>query len=142
MIIAREIKYPLVTALLVGVVNLQGCAVSEEDVRVTFCKNLTVTLLDASAGLTWQEGQNEIHRPEYAVTKVNFSHPGLGDGQAACFYNYIIIDETALSLANPLSAYDTVPYKMTLQGKPVSKEDMAAAIKVEMVRLGKALTRP
>jgi hypothetical protein len=133
----------LFMASILSVISiLHGCAGSGEDVRIIFCKNLTTTLLGPPEGLTWQESTVEIHRPEYAVTRVNFTHPEKGEGQAACYYDYIIIDETALSLANPISAYDTVPYKMTLQGEPVSKEDLAAAIRVEMERFGRSLITP
>ncbi len=133
----------LVIATILAVSSfLHGCAGSGEDVRITFCKNLTTTLLGSPEGLTWQESTVDIHRPEYAITKVNFTHPQKGEGGAACYYDYIIIDETALSLADPLSAYATVPYKMTLQGEPVSKEELAKAIRVWIDQFGKALTTP
>ncbi len=128
--------------LMITAALLQGCAGSGEDVHIAYCKNLTLHLLGAPEGLTWQVSSTEIHRPEYAEIKVNFTHPEDGAGEASCFYDYIAVDETAQTLADPLSAYATVPYKMTLQGQPVSKQELANAISADMERVGRAITTP
>jgi hypothetical protein len=135
----NRIKIFTLSILLAGITALPGCTGSGEDVRVTLCKNLATAMLESSGTLVWKEGENEIHRPEYAVTKVRFELPDQTTGQAACFYLYNKVDENVITHANPLSAYTTVPYKMILNGKSVPGDLLLKAVNAEQVKLGKKI---
>jgi homospermidine synthase len=57
--------------------------------------------------------------------------------RSACHYAYEAVDDTALTLADPLSAYATLPFKMTLNGRELSKVELRDLVNAEQRRLGK-----
>ena len=120
-----------------------GCSSPPEDVRVTLCKNLTISLLELPRDLTWKEGENRIRRPEYATTVVRFDNPygdaGLTAMEAACSYRYDLPEESAMDHAFPLTAYATLPFEMTINGEPVPESVLTRAVGAEQMRLGKKL---
>jgi hypothetical protein len=123
---------------LAALLALGGCSNPREDVRVTLCKDMISTQLRAAEGLEWRAVETSTRGREYAVVQVHFSGPR-GDGEASCYYDYDAVDDTALTLSDPLSAYSTSPSKMTLNGQTLSRPVLARAVKEAMLKQGKGL---
>lgn len=51
-------------------------------------------------------------------------------------YVYNAVDDTALTLSDPLSAYSTSPSEMTLNGQPLSRAVLARTIRDAMAKQG------
>ena len=62
-----------------------------------------------------------------------------GDREAACYFKHDSVEDTALELANPLEAYATSPYRMTIDGRTLSRLELAETVKKAMVGQGKEL---
>jgi hypothetical protein len=105
-----------------------------EDVRVTLCKD--IVLNEAGAATTIQGADTQTKGYEHAAVRVRFSSQGR-DGQAVCYYNYNAVEDTALQLSNPLSAYATSPSEVTIDGKVLTKAALANAIKSAVAKQGK-----
>jgi len=127
-------------ALALGVVLTAGCSGSREDVRVTLCKNLTTALLTSAESTEWTGGENTFNRPSYAVTSLTFDVTGGGDPRSmrsACHYAYDALDDTAQTLADPLSAHATLPFKMTFDGRTLSDGELLRLVNEEQQRQGR-----
>jgi len=132
----------LATLSLLAVAALLGaCSGSTEDVRVSFCKDLTTALEPDAKSIEWTGKQNSFKRPEFAITALTFEVVGQdGDrrgGRAACHYAYEAPEDTAITLADPLSAYATVPFKMTLDGVALSDAELLRLVNAEQKRHGR-----
>jgi len=130
----------LAVALALGVVVTAGCSGSREDVRVTLCKNLTTALLASAESAEWTGGENTFSRPSYAVTSLTFDVAGGGDprsSKSACYYAYDALDDTAQTLADPLSAHATLPFKMTFDGQTLSDGELLRLVNAEQERQGR-----
>jgi hypothetical protein len=130
-------------ALLAGAGLLAGCSGSTEDVRVTLCKNLTQATQPAAASIEWLANENTFRRPEYAVTGLRFELVD-GDGRrstmtSACHYAYEALDDTAITLADPLSAYANLPFAMTLDGRTLGDAELLRLVNEEQRRQGRAV---
>ncbi|WP_295402149.1 hypothetical protein [uncultured Thiocystis sp.] len=84
-----------------------------------------------------------MHRADHLAVNLRFeAQPRDGDGkpmQATCFYRYDAVEDTALILADPLAAYATSPYGMTLNGKAIGNPLLAEGIGRAMLKQGRAL---
>lgn len=114
---------------------IAGCSNPQEDVRVTLCKDMVVSVLGASQSVTWQETSTQVRGRESAAIRVDYAAPG-GNGQAICHYRYDAVDDTALALSDPLSAFSTSPSKMTLNGRTLTRPELAEAVKAAMLKQG------
>ena len=127
--------------VLAALGGLTGCSGSTEDVRVSLCKYLATALHPGAASIEWTGNENSFYRPEYAVTALTFdvldNSGGRTASTAACHYEYEALDDTAITLADPLSAYATLPFKMTHNGQPLSDRDLLRLVNAEQRRLGK-----
>lgn len=129
----------IVALIATGFAVGTGCSGEREDVRVTLCKHLTESLLAQRGSLEWTGQENMFQRPEYAITVLRFALDG-GEGrtgQSACHYAYEALEDTALNLANPLDAYATLPFAMTLDGRALPDAELLAAVNAEQKRLGR-----
>ena len=136
-ILMPENSFALVLAL--GVVLTAGCSGSREDVRVTLCKNLTTALLSSAESVEWTGGENTFNRPSYAVTSLSFDVTG-GEprsARSACYYAYDALDDTAQTLADPLSAHATLPFRMTFDGRDLSDAELLGLVNAEQKRQGR-----
>lgn len=126
-------------ALALGVVLTAGCSGSREDVRVTLCKNLTTALLSSAESAEWTGGENTFNRPSYAVTSLTFDVAGgvPRSAKSACYYAYDALDDTAQTLADPLSAHATLPFKMTFDGQTLSDGELLRLVNEEQKRQGR-----
>ncbi len=122
---------------------LAGCSGPTEDVRVKLCKNLTTALQPAAASIDWKGNENSFRRPEYAITSLTFEVTA-GDGarrsgRSACHYAYEALEDTAITLADPLSAYATLPFQMTLDDRTLSDAELLQLVNAELRRQGRQL---
>lgn len=124
------------------IVLVTGCSGPTEDVRVTFCKGVSSSLISDLQSIEWTGGENTFKRPEYAVTSLTFEATtgnGKRTGRAACYYEYEALDDTALTLADPLSAHATLPFAVSLDGRMLSDAELVAATTAEQKRQGMAV---
>lgn len=128
--------------LALGAAALLGaCSGPTEDVRVTFCRDLTTALKADAGSIEWKGNENSFRRPEYAITALTFEVVGpdgrRSSGRSACHYAYEALDDTALTLADPLSAHATLPFKMTLDGTTLSDAELLQLVNAEQRRRGR-----
>jgi hypothetical protein len=127
----RVVHFTFLTIL--AVLGLQGCSGPQEDPRVSFCRGLAADLVggDVSA---WSHADNRIVEPEYARVKVQS-----GGETVSCWYAYTAVEPGAMEHANPLLAYDTVPYQVKAGGKVLKGPALAEAVKRQQVEFGRAV---
>jgi len=122
---------------------LGACSGSTEDVRVTFCKDLVRGLHPSTGEIEWKSNENTFRRPEYAITALTYERVdatgGGTAGRAACHYAYEALEDTAVNLANPLDAYETLPFAMTVDGRALSDAELLDAVNAEQRRRGRAV---
>lgn len=120
-------------ALCVGGMLLQGCSGPQEDPRVTFCRGMAADLAggDVSA---WVHADNRIVEPEYAVVKVQS-----GGDTVSCWYEYTAVEPGAMEHANPLLAYDTLPYQVKVGNRMMKGTELTEAVKQQQIKLGQAV---
>ena len=133
----RPVDLCVLGVFVVGLIAA-GCSGSREDVRVTLCKDLVAVRLGTSQPLTWTGSEAQARGHEDAVVRLRYSGSN-GDGDAVCYYAYNAVDDTAQMLSDPLSAYSTSPSKMILNGKTLSRQELAVAVKDAMLKQGKSL---
>ena len=126
-----------------GLILTTACSGPTEDVRVTLCKNLTSAMQLSSESIEWKDNENTFHRPEYAVTSLSFDVVGRDGGRtakrSACHYAYEALDDTALNLANPMDAYATLPFAMTIDGRALSDAELLRTLNEEQKRQGRRI---
>jgi len=135
-------RRPRLGSLLLAVLLITGCSSPGEDVRVTLCKDLVRGLLNEPQGLTWTETRNEMSRSERLSVQLRFTDQESTGGlakpmRATCDYRYNAVDETALTLSDPMAAYATSPYRMTLNDRVIGNPLLARAIKGAMLKQGR-----
>lgn len=119
----KKLKLLFLAPTIVAVSALSGCSGPQEDVRISFCKDLTWVKLSSPQELVWQEIRQEIRRPEYAKITLDYS-VGTKAGHSVCVYDYATTDENVMTHADPLSAYATVPSGMTVNGRALSEKKL------------------
>jgi hypothetical protein len=129
--------------LALSLVLITACSGPTEDVRVTLCKNLTSAMQLSSQSIEWKGNENTFHRPEYAVTSLSFDVVDRDGGrtamQSACHYAYEELEDTALNLANPMDAYATLPFAMTIDGRALSDAELLRMVNEEQKRQGRQI---
>jgi hypothetical protein len=110
-------------------------------VRITFCKNLTAELLAPEYPIAWRDNEQRLAGHEPAAITVNLEIPDQNGQsramQATCLFPYEALDENAMTLSNPLSAYATMPDQMTLNGQPIAEIKLREANLVVQLARGK-----
>lgn len=123
-----------------GVLLLASCSGSE-DPRITLCKNLSTALYPDAKSIEWTGGENSFYRPRYAITALTFdvvdNNGNSASKTSACHYAYEALDDTAVTLADPLSAYANLPFKMTSNGQAFSDRELLTMVNTEQKRLGR-----
>ncbi|EXJ16280.1 hypothetical protein [Imhoffiella purpurea] len=120
---------------------MSGCSNSGEDVRVVLCKDVVQALLSSDSGpVAWSSADIRMRRGEDLRVDLGFSAPGGGGSaramRAVCIYPYDAVEDTALTLADPMSAYSTSPRRVILNGRSVSNPQLAEAVKRAMLAQG------
>jgi hypothetical protein len=73
---------------------------------------------------------------EHAAVRVRFSTRGR-EARAVCYYDHDAVDDTALHLSDPLSAYATSPHEVAIDGQKLSRSSLAEAVKQAMLKQGR-----
>lgn len=137
-----KLNTTFITTFLTGVIVLPGCSSPPEDVRLTLCKSLVTTLTESPETVIWKENENKMARFENLEMKLQFEAQqqdgSIAPMHATCFYEYDeAIEEDIFTHTDPLSAYKTLPYEMTLNGQPVPKPVLSKNINTAMLKQGK-----
>lgn len=115
---------------------LSGCT-KTDDVRLVLCKEVTDRLLASMRPIEWQGNSHRIARPEYAVIHLDFFvNKADWEGKTVtseCFFEYDTVEENVITHVDELSAYSTLPYKVTIQDKEVPKLIMKQAVSAEQI---------
>lgn len=126
----------LLSTLAAMLFSLSGCT-KTDDVRLVLCKEVTERLLDSMRPIEWQGNSHRIVRPEYAVIHLDFFiNKADWEGRTVtseCYFEYDTIEENVITHVDELSAYSTLPYRMTIQGKEVPKLIMQQAVSQEQI---------
>lgn len=104
---------------------------------MTLCKDMVAVQLGSSEPMTWTAVEARAHGYEHAAVTLRYTAQGRG-GEAACYYKYNAVEDNALTISDPLSAYSTSPYEMTLNGRSLSRSDLAKTILEAMAKQGRA----
>lgn len=121
--------------LIAAILAMAGCSGKRDDVRVTFCKEVTERILDSMKPIKWREQTTEFRKIGDAAIRLGFNvtKEGYEDRlvTSACFYEHVEPEATVLDHVDPLSSYATIPYAMTVQGKAVPKEILNQVVSAE-----------
>ena len=111
--------------LWITLMGLSGCSGPQQDVRVSFCKDMVAAHLDALDSIWWVADDSEIKRPEYARIDLSFNIGNAAKDvpprRASCLYEYDATDENVITHTDPLAAYATTPYQMLVDGQRVAE---------------------
>lgn len=136
----RQLPRYIAAAAAAGL--LAACSGSTEDVRVTFCKNMSSALVPDAGSIEWTGNENTFKRPEYATALLTFDVVDRGGTRksmrTACYFEFDAIEDTAQHLADPFSAYSTLPFAMSVDGRALSDAELMRLRNAEQVRRGKA----
>jgi hypothetical protein len=127
-------RWPPRTLLYGALPLLLSCSGDNVDPRITLCQRLTLALTNGPVEAAWGEPVVRYRRPEYAAVSVTYESAGRTLA-GTCYYAYEITEETAMDLANPLLAYATLPYEMTLNGEPVAQDVLGKAVGEQQLKL-------
>lgn len=135
-----QLNRPLTTAMLVMATSLTlgGCSAQKsEDVRFKLCKEVTTRLMDSMKPVTFKSQSSEIRSAGDAAIRLNFTINRKGHENklvnSACYFEYQIVEQTVIDHVDPLAAYSTLPYKMTIQGKEVPQDILNQAVSAEQI---------
>ena len=126
------------TSAILAISLFPGCSGPQEDVHISYCKELIEARVGSVQTIKWKGSESEIRRPEYARITLKFD-AAASPMEAACFYKYDTADENVMTHSNPLSAYATVPYRMTVNGKEVEERILHEAVKEAARKQGREL---
>jgi len=128
-----KIALPLLLTTLVAA----GCTGKTEDVRIKLCREVTARLLDSMQPLEWKSQSAGPRREGDAAVRLGLT---VGGGEnanrlvtSACFFKKTVNEESALDHADPMAAFATVPYAMTIDDTPVPAELMHRAVTDEQI---------
>jgi len=122
-------------AILAGTLTLIACSGPGEDPRITFCRGMAADLAGGSAD-SWQHADNRIVEPEYAVVKLQS-----GSDTVSCWYAYNASERGAMEQANPLLAFDTLPYQVDAAGRRWQGPELTEAVKRQQIEFGRAVVQ-
>jgi hypothetical protein len=127
-------------ALATTSILVASCSGSREDVRVSFCKSLVATQVASPSSLRWTGVETRARGHSGLTVVLGFESDGESRSrQATCHYRYNAVEDTALTLSDPLSVYSTSPETMTLDGESLTRPALARAVKQAMISQGKAM---
>ncbi len=130
----------LILALATASFLAASCTGSREDVRVSFCKSLVTTQVGSPSSIRWTGVETKPRSHSGLTVLLGFESDGVSrPRQATCHYRYNAVEDTALTLTDPLSAYSTSPETMTIDGESLSRPALAEAVKQAMISQGKAI---
>ncbi len=127
-------------AAFIATLAITGCSGSQEDVRVTFCKDLSSSLLYSQEDVIWKVGEHKFKRPEYAMVNIQ-SESEDGLTKSSCYYKYDAVEDNAMGLSDPFSSYATLPYEVALNGETVHPSALKNAINAAVTKQSNKFVR-
>ncbi len=118
--------------LPVSVFFLTGCG-KTEDVRIVLCKEVTDRLLADMRPIEWTAISQRINRPAFAVIQLEFTAGKQKAMRSECYFAYDTVEENVITHVDELSAYATLPYRMTIDGQEVPKQILQKAVSDEQI---------
>ncbi|WP_245969471.1 hypothetical protein [Thiocapsa rosea] len=107
---------------------------------MSFCKALVTTQVGSPGSIRWTGVETKPRGHSGLTVQVGFESDGVSrPRQATCHYRYNAVEDTALTLSDPLSVYSTSPETMTIDGESLSRPALAEAVKQAMIAHGKAI---
>jgi hypothetical protein len=91
-----------------------------------------------SQPIAWSSAETRTRGREHAAVELRYTAGGKA-GAAVCYFKYDAVEDTALTLSDPLSAYSTSPYEMRLDGRTLTRSALARTIKDAMAKQGREL---
>jgi hypothetical protein len=125
-----------ILALPLTVLLLAGCSGKTDDVRLVLCMEVTDRLLAGMRPIERTASSQRINRPAFAVIELEFSTGSLHEGKSMtseCYFAYEAVEENVITHVDELSAYSTLPYRMTINGKDVPKQILQKAVSDEQI---------
>jgi hypothetical protein len=114
-----------------------SCSGKTEDVRINLCREMTSRILESMQPIAWHSQETEFRKAGDAAIRFGLSVTKTGGEEArvtsACFFENNLPEESALDHVNPLAAYSTVPYMMTINGKTVPEDVFSPALRDEQL---------
>ena len=133
----RFLNHYLVTGLglCLVVCLVSACGPAGEDVRVSYCKRLLLAQLPSvglsATGHRWIAADADPRGYEHLRVALRLeaadAQGAMTPVRAVCFYDYNAVEDTAMTLADPLAAYSTSPSRMTVNGQEISRARLARA---------------
>ena len=121
----------------VACVSTVSCSGKTEDVRINLCREMTGRILDSMQPVTWHSQETEIRKAGDAVIRLALSVTRENGDEtritSACFFEHNLPEESALDHVNPLAAFSTVPYTMTINDKTVPKDVFSQTLRDEQL---------
>jgi hypothetical protein len=132
---ASNHRLPCGIGLGIIVCLTSACGPSGEDVRVSYCKRLLVSQLPSvglsAAGHRWIAADADPRGYEHLRVALRMEASNaqgeMTPVHGVCFYDYDAVEDTGMTLADPLAAYSTSPSRMTVNGKALSRKRLARA---------------
>jgi hypothetical protein len=125
------------TMLVVVLALATGCAKKTEDVRIKLCRNVTERLLESMKPIEWKSQDAGVRREGDAAIRLAFTISRADYENrvvtSACFFKHDLVEESAVDHVDPLAAFATLPYAMTIEGEHVPEELLRKAVKDEQV---------
>ena len=122
-----------------------GCSGPSEDVRIGFCKELTVEMLGKPQSIKWTVSNTDAQRLGDLVVKLDYVATQEGTepsgGKVACTYEQDEGGDYTMGDANPLDAYKTLPYQVSLNGHSLNQQKLSNATKETLLSKGKAFAQ-
>lgn len=112
---------------------LSGCSGKTEDVRIVLCKEVTDRLLADMRPIEWTAISQRINRPAFAVIQLEFTAGKQKAMRSECYFAYDTVEENVITHVDELSAYATLPYRMTINGKEVPQQIRQKAVSDEQI---------
>jgi hypothetical protein len=123
-------------ALPISLFFFSGCSGKTDDVRLVLCKEVTDRLLADMRPIEWTANSQRINRPAFAVIELEFTTGRQQEGRpmtSECYFAYNTVEENVITHVDELSAYSTLPYRMTIDGKEVPKQILQKAVSDEQI---------
>lgn len=133
----RPPRYITATLLILATWLATGCSGKTEDVRFRLCKKVTERILESMQPITWKTQSSERRGAGDAAVRLVFTSGAEGhqnrEMASACFFEHNRPEESALDHVDPLAAFSTVPYMMTIGQERVPDDLLHKAVNAEQL---------
>lgn len=134
----RSLQLTLATVLVSTALMMASCSGGKtEDVRIKLCKKVTQRLLNEFKPVVFKSSATQFRKQGDAAVTLSFTINRQGGENkivnSTCFYEYEIPEESAVDHVDPLFAYSTLPYAMSINNNTLPKEILTKAVSAEQL---------